>query len=144
MCAMICQDVCCMCAMICQDLCVCQYVCHPIAVSVPKPQESRKSARIQEKCQNPRNPRNPTKSTKSDEIPGIQQNRPFIIDHFIRHFTLQMTGQVGDRFWDFGVRLPTKQSFLTRQNRLTREFRISGVGAVAERLFPKKKGSEQE
>ncbi len=103
MCAMICQDVCCMCAMICQDLCVCQYVCHPIAVSVPKPQESRKSARIQEKCQNPRNPRNPTKSTKSDEIQGIQQNRPFIIDHFIRHYTLQMTGKVGDRFWDFGV-----------------------------------------
>jgi hypothetical protein len=57
---------------------------------------------------------------------------------------LQMTGQVGDRFWDFGVRLPTKQSFLTRQNRLTQEFPVSGAKHGLGRIFPEKKGSEQE
>ena len=45
------------------------------------------------------------KSLKSAE------NKAYIIDRFIRQSTLQMTGQVEDRFCDFDVRLPTKQSF---------------------------------
>ncbi len=43
----VCYDLpcmCCMCAMICHVCVYAMYVCHPIAVSVPKPQETVKSA----------------------------------------------------------------------------------------------------
>mgnify|MGYP002811280873 CR=1 FL=1 len=142
----VCYDLpcmCCMCAMICHVCAVCvlwsaMYVCMPcmcVIQSLCLCQNLRKPAKVLRKWKDAKS----RKYRENTKISEILENRPFIIDHFIRHFTLQMTGQVGDRFWDFGVRLPTKQSFLTRQNRLTREFRISGVGTVAERLFPKKK-----
>ncbi len=124
----VCYDLpcmCCMCAMICHVCAVCvlwsaMYVCMPCMCAIQSLclcQNLRKPAKVLRKWKYAKS----RKYRENTKISEILENRPFIIDHFIRHFTLQMTGQVGDRFCDFGVRLPTKQSFLTLQNRLTPE-----------------------
>ena len=58
--------------------------------------------------------RKSTQNAKSSDFRDPRDlAQPEFIDRFIGQNTFQMTGQTGDRFSDFSVRIPTKRSFLT-------------------------------
>ena len=73
------------------------------------------NGKICSKTENRRKTRKSLQNAKSSDFRDPRDlAQPEFIDRFIGQNTLQMTGQTGDRFSDFAVRIPTKRSFLTR------------------------------
>ena len=100
--------------MICQDLPGSARICQDLPGSARICQNLPESPETSKSAQNTKSTQissNQLESRFWPESPGIPVWRPYFIDRFIGLFTLQMTGQVEDRFWVFDVRLPTKQSF---------------------------------